>query len=132
MFQGRYVRWNPIPKLEGQRMYCEAVHDDWEGFRIWLSPERPSRMLVVRFEHVLFYANSDEGKRLAPVENDKEMKFPHVFWKVENSALLAEFHRQSSGTSESLEITHFAFLSSSDCIDVLAVGEPHFEGHEDA
>jgi len=132
MFQGRYVRWNPIPELEGQRMYCEAVHDDWEGFRIWFSPQKPSRMLIVRFEHVLFYANSDEGKRLAQVENDAELKFPHVFWKVENSALLAEFHRQSLGTSESLEIIHYAFLSSSDCIDVLAVGEPSFSGHADA
>jgi hypothetical protein len=113
-------------------MYCEAVHDDWEGVRIWFSPEKPSGMLVVRFEQVLFYANSGEGKRLALVENDAELEFPHIFWKVENSALLAEFHRQSCGTSESLDITHYAFLSSSDCIDVLAVAEPSFTGHEDA
>jgi hypothetical protein len=131
MFQGRYVRWNPLLKFEGKRMYCEAVHDDWEGFRIWLSSEKPSRMLIVRFEHAMFYANSDEGKRLSAVENDDEMDFPHVFWKVENSALLAEFHRHSSGTAESLEITHYAFLTSSDCIDVLSVGAPSFEGHED-
>jgi hypothetical protein len=131
MFQGRYVHWNPIAKFEGKRMYCEAVHDDWEGFRIWLSPEKPLRMLIVRFEHAIFYANSNEGKRLSAVENDDEMDFPHVFWKVENSALLAEFHRQSSGTAESLDITHYAFLTSSDCIDVLSVGAPSFEGHED-
>ena len=30
MFIGRYIRWNPIPLLEGKRMYCEAVHDDWD------------------------------------------------------------------------------------------------------
>lgn len=112
-------------------MYCEAVHDDLEGFRIWLSPEKPSRILVVRFDHVLCYVNSDEGKRLASVENDAEISFPHVFWKVENSALISEFHRQSLGTSESVAITHFAFLTSSDCIDVLALGDPIFEGQID-
>jgi hypothetical protein len=132
MFRGRYVRWNPIPELEGKRMYCEAVHDDREGFRIWFASKKPSRRLIVRFEHVLFYANSDEGKRLALVENDAELQFPHVFWKVENSALLAEFHRQSSGTLESLDLTHYAFLSSTDCIDVLAVDDPSFTEHENA
>lgn len=110
-------------------MYCEAVHDDWEGFRIWLSPEPPGGMLVVRFSSVLFYANSDEGNRLAPVLNNRELQFPHVFWKVDDSSLVAEFLRQSAGTCEGLLITHFAFLTSSDCIDVLATEEPQFEGH---
>jgi hypothetical protein len=128
MYQGRYTRWNPVPEYDGKRMYCEAVHDDWEGFRIWLSPDPHARMLVVSFPSVLFYANSDEGKRLSKVENDEEMKFPHVFWKVENSSLVAELHRQSSGTTESLDITHYAFLSCSDCIDVLATEEPVFRG----
>lgn len=128
MYQGRYVRWNPVPEHEGKRMYCEAVHDDRKGFRIWLSSDPRSGMLVVSFPHVLFYANSDEGKRLSPVENDAELAFPHVFWKVENSALVAEFHRQSRGTAEGLAITHYAFLSSSTCVDVLAIEDPLFQG----
>ncbi len=111
-------------------MYCEAVHDDWEGFRIWLALENPSGMLVVRFDNVLFYANSDEANRLSLVENSAEMKFPHVFWKVENSALIAEFHRQSCETRQAWNIMHFAFLSANDCIDVLAVVEPEFSGDE--
>lgn len=129
MFQGRYTRWNPLSEFEGKRMYCDVVHDDQEGLRIWFSTEKPAETLMVRFAHVLFYAKSHEGKRLSAVENDAEMKFPHVFWKVENSALLAEFHRQSSGIHESLNITHYAFLSSTDCIDVLSVDEPVLEGN---
>jgi hypothetical protein len=132
MFRGRYIRWNPISQFEGKRMYCEALHDDWEGFRIWLQPDPHGPMLVVRFEHALFYANSDEGKRLAPVENDGDMRLPHVFWKVENSALVEEFQRQSAGTCEGLPITHYAFLTSSDCVDVLSVQDPTFSGAHDA
>lgn len=113
-------------------MYCEALHDDWEGFRIWLNPDPPGAMLIVSFASVLFYANSDEGKRLATVENEKEMNFPHVFWKVDNSSLIEEFHRQSSGVAETLPIVHYAFLTSSDCVDVLAVEEPSFSGSPDA
>lgn len=85
-------------------------------------------MLVVSFPHALFHANSDEGKRLSLVENDAELTFPHVFWKVENSALVAEFHRQSRGTAEGLGITHYAFLSSTACVDVLAIEDPTFKG----
>jgi hypothetical protein len=132
MYQGRYIRWNPIPTLEGKGMYCEAVHDDWEGFRIWLSPDPRGGMIIVRFESVLFYANSDEGKRLSSVENQSDLEFPHVFWKVEDSALVTEFHRQSLGTCDGLNITHYAFLTSSDCIDVLSADEPSFEGNTDA
>ena len=132
MFQGRYIRWNPVPQFEGQRMFCEAVHDDAEGFRIWLSTEMSRAVLVVKFAFVLFYASSAGGKRLARVQNADEMSFPHAFWKVDASALVEEFHRQSVGTLESVPIVHYAFLSCSDCVDVLATEPPIFVGRDDA
>jgi hypothetical protein len=128
MFYGRYIRWNPIPQLQGKRMYCEAVHDDWEGFRIWLRPDFEGPMLIVKFSCALFYACSDERHRLAPIANDVPLNFPHAFWIVEGSALLAEFHRQSVDTLDDLKITHYAFLSASSCIDVLSIEPPGFEG----
>ena len=128
MFQGRYIRWNPVLELEGARVYVEAVHDDLEGFRIWLRPPSPGSTIIVRFDSPLFYANSDEGKRLSKVENSEQMKFPHVFWTVEDSALIAEFHRQSLGVYDDLKIKHFAFLSCGLCIDVLSVTDPTFLG----
>ena len=128
MFQGRYTRWNPIQALGGKRMFCEAVHDDWEGFRIWLRPDTAvGAMVIVSFSTVLYYGNSLEGRRLAAVSNASEMQFPHVFWIVEESALVTEFKRQAAGTADTLEITHYAFLSSTDCIDVLATMPPRFE-----
>jgi hypothetical protein len=39
MWQGKYQKWNPIPHLENKRLYVGAVHDDWEGFRIWFGAE---------------------------------------------------------------------------------------------
>jgi hypothetical protein len=129
MWQGIYKRWNPIPKLEGVRLYCAAVHDDREGFRIWLDGE-PTAFLgivVIRFENVLLYTNSDEGKRLNGIENISKVQFPHGFWKVENSSLIKEFHRQSENVYESDEIIHYAFLTCDNCIDVLSWSNPAFE-----
>ena len=128
MWQGIYKRWNPVPYLEGKRLYLEAVHDDWEGFRIWLSSENRKLgvVAIVKFEQVQMYVNSDEMYRLSEVENGKELNFPHTFWKVEKSALLNEFHRQSVGIYEDAGIVHYAFLSCSDCIDVLSSSKPNF------
>ena len=128
MWQGNYRRWNPVPHLEGKCLYVDAVHDDWEGFRIWFSMENKNAgvVAIVKFERVLLYTNSDESYRLSPVNNREQMKFPHLFWKVEDSELLKEFHRQSLQIYEDWEITHYAFLSASDCVDVLSVSEPTF------
>lgn len=129
MWKGIYKRWNPIPQLEGARLYCEAVHDDREGFRLWFDGE-PSDfpgVVVVRFEERLLYANSDEGSRTQGIENFSEMQLPHTFWKVEESALVEEFHLQSNGIYRNEEITHYAFLSCTDCIDVLSRFEPTFD-----
>ena len=128
MWQGKYQKWNPVPHLENKRLYVEAVHDDWEGFRIWFGSESKNLGIVtiVKFESALMYVNSDESYRLSGVQNSEPLKFPHLFWQVENSELLKEFHRQSLGIYGDWEIKHFAFLSASDCIDVLCGVEPTF------
>ncbi len=77
LWGGRYLRWSPLPELEGQRVYCEAVHDDWEGFRIWLRHERTRGPVVVaRFDSKLLYLNSDEGMRLKNGPENPASAFP--------------------------------------------------------
>lgn len=125
MWRGDYKRWNPVPYLEGKILYVEAVHDDWEGFRIWLSSENTKLGVVsiVKFEIALLYINSNESYRLS----GEPLDFPHTFWQVENSALIEEFNRQSVKIYEAWEIKHFAFLSASDCVDVLSLNFPTFD-----
>jgi len=128
MWQGSYQKWNPVPHLENKALYVEAVHDDWEGFRIWFGSENRNAgvFTIVKFEAALMYVNSDESYRLSLVKNDEQMNFPHLFWQVEDSELLKEFHRQSVEIYKDWEIKHYAFLSASDCIDVLSAVEPMF------
>jgi hypothetical protein len=128
MLKGIYKRWNPVPQLEGTRLYCEAIHDDWEGFRIWLGGEPAGflGMIIVRFDAQLLYTKSDEDSMSNIIENPDEVLFPHTFWKVEKSALVEEFQRQSGGVYTDDKITHYAFLSCNDCIDVLSISEPTF------
>ena len=134
MWQGNYTKWNPVPHLADKAFYVEAVHDDAEGFRIWFSNSTAGVVTIVKFNNVLLYTNSDEMYRLSEVKNQEPMKFPHLFWQVEDSELIKEFHRQSLEIYKDRPIKHFVFLSGSDCIDVLSESEPTFnnlieEGH---
>ena len=132
MWIGKYIKWNPIPEYAGKRFDVEAVHDDWEGFRIWFRPHDTTRpMLIVKFENELFYSSSDEGDRLIGASNDITKEFPHLFWKVTESNLITEFKRQTSGIRADDDIHHYCFMSCNQCVDVLSLSEPIFTGHED-
>jgi hypothetical protein len=108
----------------------DAVHDDWEGFRIWIRSHNPTRgMLIVRFDMPLFYCSSDEGDRLSPLHPPQpNLDFPHVFWTIEDSELLKIFHHQSCNIHADCELAHYAFLSCNACVDVVSRYPPHFTG----
>ena len=129
MWNGVYTRWNPVPEFEGARLYCEAVHDDWEGIRIWLRSEDPTKApIIVRWPRpsVLLYLNTNESCRIAPIEPPQNLKFPHAFWLVQDSELVRLFDHSSCGIYAGWRIMHYAFLACDDCIDVLCVQEPTF------
>jgi hypothetical protein len=120
MWNGIYKRWNPIPALDGQRVYLEAVHDDWEGVRVWLRPEDKTKpMAIFRFDTVEAYFSSNESNRICRISPEQNLELPHAFWRVEDSEFLEVVSKQSCGT-EREGLSHFAFLSCDDCIDVLA------------
>ena len=127
MWIGEYSKWNPIPKYAGICFDIEAVHDDWEGFRIWFRPHlNTMSMLIVSFDSELFYCSSDESDRLVGAKNNISKEFPHLFWKVNDSELVKEFIRQSSNVRESDAIQHYCFMSCNQCVDVLSLTEPTF------
>ncbi len=131
MWIGTYSKWNPVPEYAGIKFDVEAVHDDWEGFRIWFRPHDDTKpMLIAKFDSELFYSSSDEGDRLIGAKNDISEEFPHLFWKVEESVLVEEFIRQSSGVRESEAIQHYCFMSCNQCVDVLSLTEPTFTGRD--
>jgi hypothetical protein len=126
MFEGRYIRWSPGPGLDGLRLCCEALHDDWEGVRIWFRREDGGPMVIVRFPSVMLYLNTQTSSRLAPLNTTSSLAFPHTFWRVEESSLVESFKKQAVGTRDKFPIVHYAFLSTTDCIDVLSTEEPTF------
>jgi hypothetical protein len=118
--------WNPISDLP-TRLYVEAVHDDYEGFRILLRGEKASdRMLRVSFEMPLLYRKTDEGDRLRTIQNDARIK-EAVFFIVECSSLVEWLSTESYEVRDVNAMKHFLFACSNDLIDVVAESEPKFD-----
>ncbi len=121
-----YQKWVPIHSIP-DILYCEALHDDYEGFRILLQGEAShSPILRVSFEFVLAYRNIDEGSAFKTLEvlNDAERS---SFYIVQNSHWLTWFHEESCDIYKNRHITHYAILTSDDFIDVLSECEPVVE-----
>lgn len=124
MDTGRYVKWNPFPGFTGP-FYCEALVDDWEGFRILIGSDNISApMLRLAFPDAVLYQNYDESFKQSTPGDGSELDFPHPFYTVENSALLADFHAKAKNTMKDTPIRHYAIYTSNDCIDILSTGEP--------
>lgn len=121
-----YQKWIPIHSIP-ERLFCEAIHDDYEGFRILLRGEAlHSPMLRISFESVLAYRNIDEGSLLKTLNLLKDCE-PSSFYLVQNSTWLVWFHEESYGMYEDRHIVHYAIFTSHDCIDVLSEYEPVVE-----
>ena len=58
MWVGKYNRISPLPEHSGVRFEVEAVHDDWEGFRIWFRPHDATKaMVIAKFDSCLLYTS---------------------------------------------------------------------------
>ena len=120
MWKGKYTELDFTPECKGMAFDVDAVRDDWEGFRIWFRPHDTTKgMLIASFDSELFYSSSDEGDRLAPVDNDISNKGGHLLWKVTDSRLVEEFKRQTLGVRAKDDIHHYCFMTQNQAVDVL-------------
>jgi hypothetical protein len=120
--------WKPIEDLPPQ-MFVEALHDDYEGFRILLKGESfDAKTLRIGFEDRLSYRNIDADYLSKYWASFLPVHVTEVFYIVENSALVDEFLCTSEGLYPSnWTITHYAIYTQQDCIDVLSYHPPSVE-----
>ncbi len=121
-----YQKWTPLESIP-DRLHCEAIHDDYEGFRILLRGEEAnSRTLRLVFESPLAYRNIDEGSLLRTLNLIKDREKSSLYI-VGNSPWVKWFHEESLGIYEGRKLIHYALITANDCIDVLTEFEPQVE-----
>jgi len=124
--EAKYIKWEPLEALP-KRMYCEAMHNDYEGIRILLKgAEESSPILRIKFESVLAYRSIDEGCLQRTLDKIKDREITPLY-KVQNSDFLSWFHRESYDSYSDRELVHYAMFCQDEIIDVLSEFEPIIE-----
>lgn len=119
----QYKKWLPLDSIPS-RLYCEGIHDDYEGFRIIVRGEGDdSSLLRISFDVALAYRNVDEGDLVQTIQLRPELGSFSLF-VVENSSWVEWFESESCGLHSRKNIVHYAIYTSNDCIDVLSEFEP--------
>ena len=112
--------WDVVPgRLV--RVSIEGVVDDWEGFRILLRDHESDRLIRVAFGSHVAYQNRDESDLVGEAARSNGLG-RGCFYRVRNSEFAARFAADSARQFGTLE--HFAIVTGTDCIDVLATAEP--------
>ena len=118
-----YEIWDVVP---GRSVFAsvEGLIDDWEGFRLLLRDYEGDRMFRITFPAFVAYQNRDESDLHGETVRSDGLG-RGCFYRVKNSEFVARFKMDSLRDSYVLE--HFAIVTDSDCVDVLATEEPIFE-----
>jgi hypothetical protein len=118
-----YEVWDVVP---GQtvRASVEGVIDDREGFRVLLRDHETNRVLRIAFGTHVAYLNRDESDLDGEAARSDGLG-RGCFYRVRDSEFEARFKADSARQFGDLK--HFAIITDTDCIDVLAMEEPEVE-----
>lgn len=124
MNKANFKDWTPldnIPKV----MYCEAIYDDYEGFRILLKGEEESSpTLIFEFNNARAYRKLDEGDILRTIDSIDNPGRSSLYL-VDNSSWLEWFIEDGYGINKDSKIKHYAIYTPTDCIDILSEAPPN-------
>lgn len=120
-----YKKWQPLKDIP-RVLYCEGIHDDYEGFRILLRENDRSPILRIMFDAVRSYRKSDEGDLLRTIASISDPGRSSLF-TVENSSWVKWFHEETYDIHKDRDIKHFAIYTPDDCVDALSEFEPKVE-----
>lgn len=121
-----FKKWEPLKNIP-RILYCEGIHDDYEGFRILLVGENErSPVLRIMFDAARSYRNADEGDLLKTIASMDDPGSSSLFI-VDNSSWVKWFHEETYNIHKGRDIKHYAIYTPNDCIDVLSEFEPRVE-----
>lgn len=118
-----------IPIIEGvNQMVIDAIHDDFEGFRVILKDNAQNgRKLRILFPTYYSYRNTNESYLLKLWAKQDTNAAGKIFYTILNSSYIDFFNEMSENIYEDFKITHYSIYTTEDCIEVLSGQEPIVE-----
>lgn len=123
MLQERYRAWSPLEGVPHE-VWVEAIHDDYEGFRVLLKGDGNARTLRLTFVAPVAFRNINESFR-ARTWSDRpaHLGLPSLRL-VDRSRWLDWLIEESGGILDAGKLKHYAIYTPEDCIDVVTEFEP--------
>jgi len=120
--------WILIDGIQDQIMFIEAIHDDYEGFRILLQGEnKNSNMLRIVFDNKLSYRNTNESYLLKIWHTNRKEILGKVFYIISNSSYIDFFHEMTGNIYNDWNLKHYAIYTITDCLDIISCYPPKIE-----
>ena len=121
--KNKLVSWHPLDDLPAI-LYCEGIHDDYEGFRVLLRGRGArNKMLRMTFEGLVAYRNINESYRLRSLPSGE----PWTLFRVESSSWISWICEESGEVLIPGQLLHFAIFTPEDVLDVVTQCEPSVE-----
>ncbi len=126
MSQQIYTKISKHLNIPKETLFFEKLTYDENGFIIYLSDAKTTKLISINFNFVLFYRGIDESNLLIDIEQSPEIGFWSLY-EVTDSQLISDFHKLSLGINEDIQIRHFAVYTQDECIDILSPDKPIIE-----
>lgn len=122
-------KWMPLSvKKFPKTIYVEGLHDDYEGFRVVVKSENPSKVFCIKFDsYYLGYRNFNESERLKSLPLFPENSREWCLFKSTKSKFIEWVVNESQGVQSGEKITHYFIVTSDDIIEILCLKEPVIE-----
>lgn len=127
MSEQEFRAWKPLDGVP-ERLYLEAVHDDYEGLRFLLRGEDATgRTLRLVFESPVGYRNINESYRLKTWAAIPDMKALPSLLTVQNSNWVQWLVEEAGGVIRPEKLVHYAIYTPENCVDVVTKFPPSAE-----
>ena len=121
--ENKLVAWNPIKEIP-RILYCEGIHDDYEGFRVLLKGRGVGdRVLRIMFNGLVAYRNINESYRLTSLPPNGT----GTLFRVENSSWIPWICKESGGVLIPENLNHFAIYTPEDFLDIVDDSVPRVD-----
>lgn len=119
----RILRWEPVHE-QGGRWVLAGLRLADGHLILQVESERPEQpVLELVWDSEVFFQARDEGDYLTLFQWG-EFAFPHPFYIVEGSPVVARVVGESSGVRASDDLVHYAVYTTDTCVDVVALDPP--------
>jgi hypothetical protein len=126
--ENKIAKWEPVANIPSQ-LYLEGLHDDYEGFRLFLKGKDTSdRILKIQFTTYLGYRNIDETYRLKTLQKHRILTTGWPLFISKDDDFIAWIITESTGTVDnSKPYFNYIICTPNDIVEVVSDETPIVE-----